>query len=69
MKAIAERLIKVAIYPTTEEYREEAKAYFREYHADFLKSFNKQTQWVAYYETNIYTPVSLCNLHNIYNIS
>ncbi len=51
-----------------EEYREAARAYFAECHADILKGYDKK-QWVAYYESNIYTPVSLCNLHNIYNIS
>ncbi len=53
----------------TKEYREVARAYFTEYHIDFMKGFTKRTPWVAYYEKYIYSPVSLCNLHNIYNIS
>ena len=64
-KEIAERLITIHIYPTMDEYREAAKSYFTQYHVDLMKTFTKGTPWVGYYEKFIYTPVSLCNLHNI----
>ena len=63
-KAIAEKLLKVSIYPTTEELRDVTKEYMEEHHRDFLKKFNK-AQWSGFYERNIYSTVSLRNLHNI----
>ena len=68
MKAVAERLLKVVIYPSTDEFRDITRDYMEECHEDFLKRF-KKPQWSAYYVKNIYTPVSLRNLHNLCIIS
>lgn len=62
---IAKELLRTAIYPTIDELRKAAKDYFNEYHKEFLKNLDKNTQWSGYYEKYVYSSVSLHNFHNL----
>ena len=63
-KAIVEKLLKVFIYPITDELCDVTKEYMEKHHRNFLKKFNK-AQWSGFYKKNIYSTVSLRNLYNI----
>lgn len=57
VKSVASRLIQVSIYPSQEEFRGATDKYMAEVHLEFLKKL-KKSQWIVYYEKNIYQLVS-----------
>ena len=58
VKGISNQLLQTSIYPTDEELRDAARAYFTENHNDLFRRFKKETQWIVYYEKNVASHVS-----------
>jgi oligoendopeptidase F len=60
VKRIAKELIKVAIYPTQKQFLLKTEEFLSENYPEFYKRVSKKN-WVSYYETNIFPPVSNAN--------
>ena len=57
MKAVAKIIIRMSIYPSSEEMHGVVEGYLAENHSEFFNSF-KETRWTAFYNANFHKHVS-----------